>query len=74
MFQGLRIVCQVLIPGVIGPEIGKRVLKNAVKIKNDDGTKSFLPDERIFIWALIVSVALALYIILTNLKKDKKNV
>ena len=74
MFQGLRIVCQVLIPGVIGPAIGAKVLENATEIVNSDGTKSFLPDERIFIWALIVSVALALYLILTNLKKDKKNV
>jgi len=74
MFQGLRIVCQVLIPGVIGPAIGAKVLENATEIVNSDGTKSFLPDVRIFIWALIVSLALALYLILTNLKKDKKNV
>ncbi|MBR5251126.1 MAG: hypothetical protein IKV38_03810, partial [Clostridia bacterium] len=41
MFQGLRIVGQVLIPGIIGPMIGARVLKNAEKIINDDGTTSF---------------------------------
>ena len=74
MFQGLRIVCQVLIPGVIGPAIGAKVLENAEEIVNNDGTKSFLPDERIFLWALIVSAVLALYLILTNLKKDEKNV
>ncbi len=74
MFQGLRIVCQVLIPGVIGPAIGAKVLENAKEIVNNDGTKSFLPDERIFLWALIVSALLTLYLILTNLKKDKKNV
>ncbi len=74
MFQGLRIVCQVLIPGVIGPAIGAKVLENAKEIINSDGTKSFLPDERIFVWALIVSVVLAVYLILTNLKKDEKNV
>ena len=74
MFQGLRIVCQVLIPGVIGPAIGAKVLENAKEIVNNDGTKSFLPDERIFLWALIVSAVLIVYLILTNLKKDKKNV
>ncbi len=74
MFQGLRIVCQVLIPGVIGPAIGAKVLENAKEIVNNDGTTSFLPDERIFLWALIVSAALSVYLILTNLKKDKKNV
>ena len=53
MFQGLRIVAQVLIPGVIGPAIGARVLSDAQMILNDDGTSSFIPNANIFLVALI---------------------
>ena len=56
MFQGLRIVCQVLIPGVIGPFIGKQVLKNAELLVNNDGTTSFIPNANIYLAALIVAV------------------
>ncbi len=63
MFQGLRIVGQVLIPGIIGPALGARVLKNADKIINDDGTSSFVPNENIFVAALVV--ALVLFVALT---------
>lgn len=59
MFQGLRIVAQVLIPGIIGPAIGAAVLKNAEKIMGDDGTLSFVPNQNIFIAALVVTVVLA---------------
>ena len=58
MFQGLRIVGQVLIPGIIGPFIGSLVLKNAEQIQNDDGTFSFIPNENIFLAALVVIVIL----------------
>jgi hypothetical protein len=54
MFQGLRIVGQVLIPGVIGPAIGAAILKNADTILNSDGTTSFIPNENIFLGALVV--------------------
>jgi MFS family permease len=64
MFQGLRIVGQVLIPGVIGPMIGSGVLADAEKIVGNDGTESFIPNEKIFLAALIVSVAVILYLIL----------
>ena len=73
MFQGLRIVCQVLIPGVIGPAIGAKVLENAKEIVNNDGTTSFLPDERIFMASLIVSAVLLAYLVFTTVKKDSKN-
>lgn len=55
MFQGLRIVGQVLIPGIIGPAIGAAVLKNAEQIVNSDGTTSFIPNANIFIAALIAA-------------------
>lgn len=72
MFQGLRIVAQVLIPGVIGPAIGAKVLANADTIINDDGTTSFIPNANIFLVALIV--ALFVWIVLIPLyKKEKKH-
>ena len=58
-FQGLRIIAQVLIPGVVGPAIGAAVLKNADTIVNSDGTESFLPSNAIFTAALIVLAVLA---------------
>ena len=58
MFQGLRIVGQVLIPGVVGPAVGAAVLKNAEQVLNDDGTFSFVPNANIFLAALIAGVVL----------------
>ena len=58
-FQGLRIIAQVLIPGVIGPGIGAAVLKGAATITNDDGTTSFLPNAQIFLAAAAVCAILA---------------
>lgn len=52
--QGIRIFSQVLIPGVVGPAIGKKVLENAEVILNSDGTTSFVPNENIFLAAAIV--------------------
>ena len=53
MLQGVRIFSQVLVPGVVGPYIGKAVLANAQTIVNSDGTTSFVPNENIFLAALI---------------------
>ncbi len=74
-FQGLRIVGQVLIPGVIGPEIGAAVLKNADKIIGDDGTESFIPNENIFLAALIAAVVACLVLIpvFKKLKKEERH-
>jgi len=55
-FQGIRIIGQVLIPGIIGPSIGAAVLKNADTILNSDGTTSFIPNENIFLAAFVVAV------------------
>ena len=54
--QGVRIFSQVLIPGVVGPAIGKKVLENAEVIVNNDGTTSFVPNENIFLAALIAII------------------
>ncbi len=73
MFQGLRIVSQVLIPGIIGPAIGAFVLRSAQKLTNDDGTQSFIPNENIFLAAFFaaVVVCVALFVISRMLKKEK---
>lgn len=70
MFQGQRIISQVLIPGVIGPSIGAYVLKNAEMITNSDGTQSFLPNANIFLAALVALFVLCLCL-LPLLKKEK---
>ena len=76
--QGVRIFSQVLIPGIIGPFIGKTVLANAETIVNSDGTESFVPNENIFLASLVPIVILTLLLLLTQrskkptLKKDLK--
>ena len=75
MFQGQRIIGQVLIPGVIGPAIGAAVLANADTVINDDGTTSFVPNENIFLAAFVA--ALCIFVVLAplfaRLKKEKKD-
>ena len=71
MFQGQRILCQVLVPGIVGPAIGAAVLKNAQTIIDSDGREVFLPNANIFLAAFVaaVGILLALLPILKNLKK-----
>lgn len=70
-FQGLRIIGQVLLSGVIGPVIGAAVLKNADKIQGSDGTESFLPNANIFIAAAVVVALLIAGIVLYFALKGK---
>ncbi len=72
MFQGLRIIGQVLIPGIIGPFIGSAVLSNAQTVVGNDGTVSFIPNENIFLAALIVAVILSITIFVFNKLQKKK--
>ena len=58
-FQGVRILGQGFVPGLIGPAVGARVLRNAELIVNSDGTSSFLPNANIFLAALIAVGVLA---------------
>lgn len=50
-FQGIRIIGQVLVPGIVGPALGAAVLRNAETIVNADGTTSFLPNRNIYMAA-----------------------
>ena len=74
MFQGQRIVGQVLLPGIIGPAIGAAVLADAEVIVNNDGTESFLPNEKIFLAAFVAAlfIFVALIPLLKTLKKQEK--
>jgi len=67
-FQGMRIIGQVLIPGIVGPAIGAWVLRNAELIVNNDGTTSFLPNENIWLAAFAVAVVLcvSMWIVFRN--------
>lgn len=71
MFQGQRIIGQVLIPGVIGPAIGAAVLKNAELITNTDGTQSFKPNENIFLAAFVAGIFIWIALIPLLRKKCK---
>ena len=75
MLQGLRIASQVLIPGVVGPAIGEAILKDAETVVNNDGTTSFIPNEKIFIGALCALAVVALYLIIMQIigAKRRKN-
>ena len=75
MFQGTRIIAQVLIPGIIGPFIGAKVLQNAELILNSDGTTSFLPNKNIYLAAFIVAVILLglLFFIFRMIEKAQKD-
>ena len=57
-FQGIRIIGQVLVPGIIGPAIGAYVLRDAEQILNNDGTYSFLPNANIWIAAIVTGLVL----------------
>ena len=75
MFQGLRIVGQVLVPGIVGPAIGAYVLRNAEQILNNDGTYSFVPNNNIFAAALAVAVVIwmVLFVVFHILKNKENN-
>ena len=72
MFQGVRIFSQVLIPGVVGPFIGKTVLANAEKIVNNDGTESFVPNQNIFLAALVAIAVLSIFLWIFERATKKK--
>lgn len=55
-FQGVRICSQVLVPGVVGPMIGKKILENAETIIGNDGTAAFVPNANIFLGAAIAAI------------------
>lgn len=70
-FQGVRIIGQVFVPGLIGPAIGAWVLRDAAQITNSDGTTSFLPDTGIWSAAFVIVIVLVASLLLTMRKNTK---
>ncbi len=71
MFQGLRIVGQVLVPGTAGAALGAFVLRNAEKVMGDDGRESFIPNENIFAASFLVLLFVWLFVLLVNSSMKK---
>ncbi len=67
--QGVRIFTQVLLPGLIGPWIGKLVLADADTVVGNDGTRAFIPSADIFLAAAVP--AALIFMVLLILAKPK---
>ncbi len=72
--QGVRIFSQVLLPGLIGPFIGKTVLSNADTMTGSDGTVSFIPSADIFLAAAVPAVLLLLLVFFLAKKTPPRTV
>lgn len=70
-FQGVRICSQVLIPGIVGPMIGKKILENAETVIGNDGTAAFVPNANIFLAAAVVAVFVLPFLIYYGRKTRK---
>lgn len=70
--QGVRIFSQVLIPGVVGPYIGKSVLDGADMIVGSDGTASFVPNRNIFLAAAVAALlVLPFFMLIKRLNRPR---
>jgi hypothetical protein len=58
----------VLVPGIVGPMIGKKILENAETVIGNDGTAAFVPNANIFLAAAVAAV-FVLPMLLTSKKK-----
>ena len=72
-FQGVRIIGQVFVPGLIGPFIGSQVLKNAEMIVNNDGTESFLPNRSIWLAAFAAAAVLCVVLLIVKKRYPKES-
>ena len=71
LFQGVRIIFQVLIPMVVGPTLGNIAAKNSTVTYMENGAEKVLPTEAMFLYAAIVAVFIFIPM-LSFLKKDKE--
>ncbi len=71
--QGVRIFTQVLLPGLIGPWIGKRILADADVIVGGDGTTSFIPSADIFLAAAVPAVLLLVALLIFVRPKPRRH-
>ncbi len=68
--QGVRIFSQVLLPGLIGPFIGKTILSDAKTVIGSDGTESFIPSADIFLGAAVPAVLLFILILILRSRRQ----
>lgn len=75
LFQGVRIVFQVLIPMVTGPYIGAAVIANNNQTYVELGTVKTIPTANIFLASAAVAVfSLIPIIVLLKTEKSKKSI
>ena len=72
LFQGIRILFQVLIPMVTGPYIGVAVIRNTGMTYEDLGTGKQVPTAEIFIAAAIVLVLVAVPVYVLKRLQNKE--
>ncbi len=70
--QGVRIFSQVLLPGLIGPFIGKTILADAKTMVGGDGTVSFIPSADIFLGAALPAVLVFLLVLFLFRKRPPR--
>ncbi len=70
--QGIRIFSQVLLPGIIGPYIGKTILADAETRIGDDGLEAFIPNANIFAAAAVPAALLFVLLLLFAKNKPPK--
>ena len=71
LFQGIRMIFQVLLPMIIGPFLGAAVIKNSAETYIDLGVTKQVPTPSIFLAAAVVLVFLIIPVMLLK-RRDSK--
>lgn len=69
LFQGIRMIFLIFIPGVIGPTLGNIATKNSDVTYMENGVEKVLPTEAMFLYAAVVAILIFIPM-LPFLKKD----
>ena len=71
LFQGIRMIFLIFIPGVIGPTLGNIATKNSDVTYITNGVEKVLPTEAMFLYAAVVAMLIFIPMLLF-LKKDRE--
>ena len=71
LFQGVRIVVQVLIPMLVGPWIGSLLSGNVSEGFLGVAGDNYIPSSLIFLGAFVVGIFVSISILMYNKKKSK---
>jgi MFS family permease len=58
IYNGVRLIFQVMLPMIIGPFIGARIITSTDTYVDDFGVTQYVPSPEIFLGALVVAVVL----------------